>query len=145
LADDINILIRNCTEIEVVTELVGNFLGCPLERRTDVNFKLYETKAIGFVISVMEADFENDAGIEFEKYSLTVRISKLFFPYPVEHFEEWFHLFPLILAQIIYGALKCECLVMKNLYHILGAFPASEAGEQSNAAPKSSSRNRFGF
>jgi hypothetical protein len=134
MGDDIHILVRNCTEIEVVTELVGNFLGRPLERRTDVNFKMYETKAIGFIISVMEAGLENDAGIEFEKYPITVRISKLFFPYPVEHFEEWFHLFPLILAQIIYGALKCECLVMKNLFDIVGAFPASEAGEQSVAA-----------
>ena len=120
-----------------MTETISQFLGHPLVRRTDVEWKLYTTEAIGFYISVFEADdFENNAGIEFEKYPLMVGITGFSLMTRVEHFDEWFRSFSLGLAGIIYRDLGCECLVVKNFFDIVGAFPASEADQQSNAGSK---------
>ncbi|HET6384574.1 MAG TPA: hypothetical protein VFJ58_14365 [Armatimonadota bacterium] len=137
MADDFNILIRNCDEIERVALAIGEFLGHPLPRMTSVEWKLYKTRSVGFEISVFEADdFENDAGIEFEKYPLMVGVDGLSIMTPVEHFDEWFRLFSLTLASIISRKLECECLLVKNFCHVVASFPASASGEQRNPAPK---------
>ncbi len=126
MADDFNILIRNCSEIERVVEATSRFIGHPLVKRTDVEWELYETHTVGLFVNIYEADwFENSDGIKFEKYQLTVGMHPLRMVARLDHFDEWFRLFAVMLADFLSQELSCECLVVMNLCRIIAAFPAA--------------------
>ena len=131
MADRFEILVRKCSSIERLVEAVSLFLRHPLERRTDAEWILYKGLAVGFEISIYKADvFENDNGIEFDKYPFIVSIRGLSAMNNAQYFDEWFRLFALMLADIVSQHLVCECLVLKNLFYTIQAFPPSSVGEQ---------------
>ena len=130
MADDFNILIRNCSSIERLAEAVSKFLGHPIEQRLDAEGKLYQNRTVGFEISIFEADgFVDDHGIEFEKYPLMVSIHGLSSMNEARYFDEWFRLCALMLGDIISRKLVCECLVVKNLFDVIELFPSPASGE----------------
>lgn len=126
------ILISGCESIEQVVEFIGSFIGYQFDKHLDVEREFYDIVSVGFNIQIFEmkeGEYQDDAGIEFSRYSIMVSIDDLSSMRINPYFEEWFRQLPLLLGYKISQELKVECAVIYETQVLIATFNPQKSSQ----------------
>jgi hypothetical protein len=136
MPQDFNIFIREPGTMDQVLECLGLAFGHELTEATQVEWRLYQTRLLGFDIAAFEqADFVDDQGIPFSQYSCVVSLAPLWGFVEKRYESEWRVLFAKVLASFISQRLACECIVVENLQVLIATFGPDQETKKDPGAP----------
>jgi hypothetical protein len=115
------------TEVKTCLERI---LNCPLEQSTYTDLECYFAILLGLSIALhSDVDYDDDYGITFSQYNYQIMADYIKPSFYGEYRGEWEPSVLIIIADMLYKDLNCECIVVRNLSTVLTKFPQDNNGE----------------
>jgi len=123
MSNTVSILVRGSISLVSARDYLESIVGHCFTKSAEVEWNLYETDVLGLHISLFdEPGFVDDSGIAFSQYPLVIDVNIGSLTLENNFEQDWYQLFPAILASMLAKRASCECVVVENLQRITATF-----------------------
>lgn len=123
MSESVTVHLRGPFTLDELCRCVELTIGHPLAKDSNVEWNLLRTACLGLELSVYEnRDFEDDSGIEFTAFSFVVSVDALPDSIEHEHSAKYQEMVGRVLALSCCRELKSDCIVVRNLQHLVGSY-----------------------
>ena len=111
-------------EVKSCLEMI---LNCPLKKADNQDWEIYSTVLLGLNIALHDnADYDDDETIQFSKYDYQITFDYIRSAFTGYYADEWKRMASIIIADMLFKNLQCECIVLRNLNTFLAKFTPDE-------------------
>jgi hypothetical protein len=124
---DYDIFINTEKSFSEVKSSLQKILNCQLEKSPHSETDLYYTTILGLGIGLhKEHRFFDEIHLKFSKYKYYINFDYITASFLGNYKGEWEISMAVILADLLCLNLQCECLIVRNMFTVIGKFTPDE-------------------